>query len=65
MKSYNYFKVFNRWGQLVFSTTQLNTGWDGRWGGVEQPAGTYVWMIEGLTKENRVITKKGTVVMIR
>ncbi len=65
MKSYNYFKVFNRWGQLVFSTTQLNTGWDGRWGGGEQPAGTYVWMIEGLTKDNRVITKKGTVVMIR
>ena len=65
MKSYNYFKVFNRWGQLVFSTNQLNLGWDGRWGGVEQPGGTYVWMIEGLTKDNRVITKKGTVNLIR
>ncbi len=65
MKSYNYFKVFNRWGQLVFTTRQLNSGWDGRWSGVEQPAGTYVWMIEGLTKDDRVITKKGTVVMIR
>ena len=65
MKSYNYFKVFNRWGQLVFSTTRLNDGWDGRWGAVEQPGGTYVWMIEGLTKDNRLITKKGTVVMIR
>jgi len=65
MKSYNYFKVFNRWGQLVFTTRQLNSGWDGRWSGVEQPAGTYVWMIEGLIKDDRVITKKGTVVMIR
>ncbi len=65
MKSYNYFRVFNRWGQLVFTTTQLNYGWDGRSGGVEQPAGTYVWMIEGVTKDNRLITKKGTVVMIR
>ncbi|MFM7672214.1 MAG: gliding motility-associated C-terminal domain-containing protein [Bacteroidota bacterium] len=65
MKSYNYFKVFNRWGQLVFSTTQLNFGWDGKWNGTEQPGGTFVWMIEGLTKDNRIITKKGTVVMIR
>jgi gliding motility-associated-like protein len=65
MKSYNYFKVFNRWGQLLFSTTQLNVGWDGKWGGVEQPGGTYVWMIEGLTKDNRVVTKKGTVNLIR
>lgn len=65
MKSYNYFRVFNRWGQLLFSTTQLHTGWDGTLGGVQQPGGTYVWMIEGLTKDNRVITKKGTVNLIR
>ncbi|HQV61183.1 MAG TPA: gliding motility-associated C-terminal domain-containing protein, partial [Chitinophagaceae bacterium] len=65
MKSYNYFRVFNRWGQMVFSTTKLNDGWDGRLGGQEQPSGVYVWMIEGLTKDNRVITKKGTVMLIR
>lgn len=58
MKSYNYFRVFNRWGQLVFSTSRLNDGWDGRFGGVEQGNGVYVWMIEGLTRDNRVITKK-------
>ncbi|MBL7722823.1 MAG: gliding motility-associated C-terminal domain-containing protein [Chitinophagaceae bacterium] len=65
MKSYNYFRVFNRWGQLVFSTTKLNDGWDGRFGGAEQASGVYVWMIEGLTKDNRIITKKGTVMLIR
>lgn len=65
MKSYNYFRVFNRWGQLVFSTNKLNDGWDGRFGGVEQGSGVYVWMIEGLTKDNRLITKKGTVMLIR
>ncbi|MFZ1314206.1 MAG: gliding motility-associated C-terminal domain-containing protein, partial [Chitinophagaceae bacterium] len=65
MKSYNYFRVFNRWGQMVFSTTKLNDGWDGRLGGQEQPSGVYVGMIEGLTKDNRVITKKGTVMLIR
>jgi len=65
MKSYNYFRVFNRWGQMVFSTTKLNDGWDGRFGGTEQASGVYVWMIEGLTKDNRIISKKGTVMLIR
>lgn len=65
VKSYKYFRIFNRWGQLVFSTSTLHHGWDGKFQGVEQPNGVYVWMIEGITKDNRVITKKGTVAIIR
>lgn len=61
----NYFRVFNRWGNLLFSTNQLNYGWDGRFQGTEQPSGTYVWMAEGVTLDGRVITKKGTVTLIR
>ncbi|HNN99923.1 MAG TPA: gliding motility-associated C-terminal domain-containing protein, partial [Chitinophagaceae bacterium] len=65
IKSYNYFKIFNRWGQLIFSTTRQNEGWDGRILGKEQPTGTYVWMIEGVAFDNRKITKKGIVTLIR
>jgi gliding motility-associated-like protein len=65
MKSYNYFRVYNRWGQLVFNTQKLNVGWDGTISGKMQPEGIYVWMIEGLTKDDRVITKKGTVMLIK
>lgn len=65
IKSYNYFRVFNRWGQLLFSTTRLHDGWDGKLNGREQPSGTYIWMVEGVTKDNRLITKKGTVTLIR
>jgi gliding motility-associated-like protein len=65
MKSYNYFRIFNRWGQLVFQTRRLNDGWDGTIGGQLQPEGIYVWMIEGLTKDDRVITKKGTIMLIK
>ena len=65
MKSITYFKVFNRWGQQIFSTTGLNEGWDGTLNGVEQTTGTYVWMIQGLTNENKIITKKGTITLIR
>ncbi len=65
IKSINYFRVFNRWGQQVFSSTQLNDGWDGKLGGAEQSSGTYVWMAQALTKDNKVITKKGIVTIIR
>lgn len=65
IKSYNYFRVFNRWGQLIFSTTKLNDGWDGKIAGKEQPAGLYVWMVEGITRDKKIITKKGTVTLIR
>jgi len=62
---YNYFMVFNRWGQQVFSTTKMNLGWDGKLIGKDQATGTYVWMIQGVTKDGRLITKKGTVTLIR
>ncbi len=61
----NYFRVYNRWGQLIFSTNVLHEGWDGRLGGVEQSSGTYVWMVQGVTRDGRLITKKGTVTLIR
>ena len=65
IKSLNYFRVFSRWGQMVFQTSQLHDGWDGRINGVKQGSGVYVWMIEAITNDNRVITKKGTVTLIR
>jgi gliding motility-associated-like protein len=65
IKEFNYFKVFNRWGQLIFSTNKINTGWDGRFGGIPQPSSTYIWMVQGKDYLGRVITKKGTVVLVR
>jgi len=65
IKAINYFRVFNRWGQLIFSSNVLYKGWDGKFNGTEQATGTYVWMIEGITADNKLITKKGTVTLIR
>ncbi|MBL7710646.1 MAG: gliding motility-associated C-terminal domain-containing protein, partial [Chitinophagaceae bacterium] len=65
IKAIKYFRVFNRWGNMVFSTTRLNDGWDGTFSGKEQPSGVYVWMVEGVTKDDRPITKKGTIMLIR
>jgi gliding motility-associated-like protein len=65
IKQLNYFRVVNRWGQVVYSTKELNKGWDGRFGGVEQPASVYVWMVQGVAMDKTLITKKGTVTLIR
>ncbi len=65
IREIKYFRVFNRSGQLMFETRKLNDGWDGKVAGKDQPNGVYVWMAEGITRDGKVITKKGTVTLIR
>ena len=61
----DYFRVFNRWGQMVFQTTQFNKGWDGRINGIVQSNGTYVWMVSGTDYTGKKVIKKGTATLIR
>jgi gliding motility-associated-like protein len=65
IKKLDYFRVFNRWGQLLFSTTTFNQGWDGRMGGKDQANDVYVWMVQGKTETGEIIKKQGTVTLIR
>jgi gliding motility-associated-like protein len=65
IRSIKYFKVFNRWGQLLFSSTTLYKGWDGKLQGVEQPTGVYVFMTQGVDKNGKLLTHQGTVTLIR
>jgi gliding motility-associated-like protein len=62
---YDYFRVFNRWGNLLFSTDSPEFGWDGKYKGLPQPPDTYVWMVRGTDFTGKIITKKGTVQLIR
>jgi len=65
MKSLNYFRVYDRWGKLMFFTSQKGAGWDGTFKGNPQDPGTYVWMASGATFTGEVIVRKGYVVLIR
>ena len=65
IKNYVYFRVFNRWGQMIFATSDFNRGWDGTINGKTQPSGTYVWIVEGITKDNKKIVKRGTITLVR
>ncbi|MGV3529833.1 MAG: gliding motility-associated C-terminal domain-containing protein [Flavisolibacter sp.] len=60
------FKVFNRWGQLVFQTNDAARGWDGRYRGLAQPTGVYVWLLSFRDRDTKVLRQmKGTVALIR
>ncbi|MBS1927980.1 MAG: gliding motility-associated C-terminal domain-containing protein [Bacteroidetes bacterium] len=61
----NYFKVYNRLGQMVFETNEWRKGWDGRYLGKIQPIGAYVWVIQGIDKAGKTIQMKGTVLLVR
>jgi len=60
-----FFRVYNRWGQLVYSTSSHFPGWDGKIGGKEQGTGVYVWIVKGSDFTGKVVTAKGTVTLIR
>ncbi|HOZ52403.1 MAG TPA: gliding motility-associated C-terminal domain-containing protein, partial [Chitinophagaceae bacterium] len=60
-----FFRVYNRWGQLIFETTDINKGWNGQFNGVPQPLGTYVYLIDAVTSSGRKFYKQGNVTLIR
>jgi len=60
-----YFRVYNRWGQLVFSTTVNGQGWNGEIGGKPQTTNTYVWLVKGVDYTGKPVFQKGTATLIR
>ncbi len=63
--STDWFRVFNRYGQVVFETNQWLKGWDGRYQGKDQPVGVYIWIVKGKDRLGRTVEEKGTVTLIR
>jgi gliding motility-associated-like protein len=61
----SYFKIYNRFGQLVFETQDLNTPWDGKFKFMKQPGGAYVWLAEGKDILGNVVNANGSIVLIR
>lgn len=69
LKTHNFlltrFKVFDRWGQIVFETGDIHAGWDGTYEGERQPIGTYVFIITGTDEMGIAVMKNGNVTLIR
>jgi gliding motility-associated-like protein len=63
--------LYNRWGELVFESTDVNMikneylGWDGKYGGTMQDPGVFVYSLKVICNDGYEFTKKGNVTLIR
>lgn len=66
IKKLNYFRVFNRYGQMIFESNDLTIGWNGTYKGVPQNMETYVYQVSAETYiDAEPITKSGTFKLLR
>ncbi len=65
IKKLNFFRVFNRWGQIMYETQTNKQGWDGSFKNVKQTTQTVVWMVEALAADGKIYKKQGTTILLR
>jgi gliding motility-associated-like protein len=66
IKKLKYFKVFNRWGELIYETSDLKPGWDGYYKGVPQNMETYIYQASAETyTDSEPLKKTGYFKLIR
>lgn len=59
------FIIFNRWGEKVFETTDLNAGWDGTYKGEPVNLAVFVYVLKGEFKNGKLIDEKGNITLMR
>lgn len=57
--------IFNRWGELLFTTTNIEAGWDGTFKGKEMPEGTYTFIAYITDRAGRTFKRSGSVLLLR
>jgi gliding motility-associated-like protein/uncharacterized repeat protein (TIGR01451 family) len=65
IRKFKWFKIYNRWGNLVFESANPQVGWDGRFRGKDQPADTYIWVVEGADGNGVYMKKTGMLNLLR
>jgi gliding motility-associated-like protein len=59
------FAVYNRWGEVIYLTTELSKGWNGKFDSSTQDTNVFVWSCTFQLEGEEIKTEKGTVVLIR
>ncbi|OYY23185.1 MAG: hypothetical protein B7Y69_04935, partial [Sphingobacteriia bacterium 35-40-8] len=65
IKEFHYFKIYNRFNQLMFETKNYDEGWNGMVNGVAQPMGIYIWVAEGIANDGSLVHKTGQTLLLR
>lgn len=58
-------RIFNRWGNMLFFTDNLNEGWDGNFSGRPAPTGAYVYQVIATDEEGNQYKKQGTFILLK
>ena len=58
-------KIFNRWGELLYTTDDIFGGWDGRFRGLDMPEGTYTFIAHITDRAGRTFKRSGSVLLLR
>ncbi|MGI8601200.1 MAG: gliding motility-associated C-terminal domain-containing protein [Chitinophagaceae bacterium] len=64
MQKIDYFMIYNRWGKQVFNG-DFNKGWDGKFNGVPQETGVFLWIVRATDFAGKPYFQKGTITLIR
>lgn len=59
------FKVYNNWGELIFTTNDQSIGWDGTYKGAPQPVGVFVYVLKATTPDGKLHELSGDVTLLR
>lgn len=65
IKSFGFLAVYNRWGQLIYRTTNHLEGWDGTFRGEKLSSETFVYVVQATDYKGRPLHRKGTVILLR
>ena len=59
------FSVYDQWGELLFVSTNKESGWDGTYKGTKEPVGVYVYYLKAIMNNGHEVNKKGTITLLR
>jgi len=57
--------IYNRWGEQVYRSRDINQGWNGNWNGKPAPAGSYIYTIRFVDSNNKEHLRKGSFSLVR
>jgi len=59
------FRIFDRWGQLIFESPSPDLQWDGRSNNGDAPSGQYIWILSFKYKDGKPENQTGSVILVR
>lgn len=57
--------IYSRWGQKLFETADIKTGWDGQYNGKRCADGTYYWILNYTNSEKEIKAEKGFLTLLK